>query len=278
MGILTMHGLQAFNALTHSHCSKLGQQGHTLPQRRCSSAFSSKLRSRSHAAAARPQTARWQSANCHTSADRNVTKTQISIDEMHSSPIHAINDTAPDPYAWVCIPAHTAQLPCQGVPDPAVPVARQTVDQEDSFATSECSPECHVNHVKNWQVDAPDDGASGKHLSVPMNDSDALARDGHAGSLCLQALLNLSRMEAAKPQLGRYGLFTLLNVAKVFGQGPRGTLACNILRNIQWHWKNVTLFYQAELRMKYRLLCDTARVWHYCRCSIDNMHRPHRSS
>ena len=63
-----------------------------------------------------------------------------------------------------------------------------------------------------------------------------------------------------QPQLGKYGLFTLLNVAKVLGQGLRGALACNILRNIQWHWRNVTLFYQAELYMKYNLFCDVAQV------------------
>ena len=63
-----------------------------------------------------------------------------------------------------------------------------------------------------------------------------------------------------QPQIGRYGLFTIMNVAKVLGDGPRGWIACNILRNIQWHYRNVTLFYHAELRVKYEQLCDAGQV------------------
>lgn len=63
-----------------------------------------------------------------------------------------------------------------------------------------------------------------------------------------------------QPQLGRWGLFTMMRVAQVLGTGPRGWLACNILRNIQWKSKNVSLFYRAELRMKFDLLMESSQV------------------
>ena len=69
--------------------------------------------------------------------------------------------------------------------------------------------------------------------------------------------LRTGRMQ---PQLGRCGLFTMMAVAKVLGEGPRGWIACNILRNIQWHYRNVTLFYHAELRIKYQLLMEAGQV------------------
>ena len=63
-----------------------------------------------------------------------------------------------------------------------------------------------------------------------------------------------------QPQLGRYGLFTVMNVAKKLGGGPRGWAACNILRNVQWHYRNVTLFYHAELRVKYEQVLEAAQA------------------
>jgi hypothetical protein len=63
-----------------------------------------------------------------------------------------------------------------------------------------------------------------------------------------------------QPQLGKFGLFTMMNTAKKLGAGPRGWAACNILRNIQWHYRNVTLFYQAELRVKFQQVLDAGQV------------------
>ena len=63
-----------------------------------------------------------------------------------------------------------------------------------------------------------------------------------------------------QPQVGRFGLFTMMRVAQVLGSGPRGVVACNILRNVQWHYHNATLFYRAELKFKYDLLLEAPHV------------------
>ena len=58
-------------------------------------------------------------------------------------------------------------------------------------------------------------------------------------------------------------------VAKVLGEGPRGWIACNILRSIQWHHRNASLFYHAELRIKYELLMAAGQVRRpRCRCGV----------
>jgi hypothetical protein len=52
----------------------------------------------------------------------------------------------------------------------------------------------------------------------------------------------------------------MMNVAKVLGAGPRGSMACTILRNVQWNCQNVTRLYRMELRMKHRLLLEAGQV------------------
>lgn len=82
-------------------------------------------------------------------------------------------------------------------------------------------------------------------------------------SLCVCACM--------QPQMARDGLFTLLQVAQQLGAGPRGAVACAVLREIQWHYRNVTLFYRAELRLKVQqlLAAGQVRTGHGCLCGLD---------
>ena len=63
-----------------------------------------------------------------------------------------------------------------------------------------------------------------------------------------------------QPQLGRFGLFTLMAVAKAHADGTRGRVACAVLRKVQWHYRNVTLFYRAELRLKFDVLVNAGQL------------------
>lgn len=57
--------------------------------------------------------------------------------------------------------------------------------------------ECSSKKGWNWQVDAPE-ASNFSNFQDPAQEKELLADDGHAGILCMRALLNLSGIEAAQ--------------------------------------------------------------------------------
>jgi hypothetical protein len=112
-----------------------------------------------------------------------------------------------------------------------------------------------IHSADTWQMESEP-----RHSQPTQDTVSNAAADGYIGTHCCWALMNICSVDAAQVQVAHEGLFTLLDTVKSLSQSPRGRLSRDILRRVQWHCENVTLFYSAELKIKVSVILRNFQV------------------
>lgn len=90
------------------------------------------------------------------------------------------------------------RLPFKVSSDISSSFVNQAVNHQHQGGAVDDSHDTNPDHLCSWQLDAPDNAADDTGISSLHQEVNCAQKDGHAGALCLYALLNLSMNDAAQ--------------------------------------------------------------------------------